>query len=255
MDFTTIILVIFAIIGAYLIFTNQVEGRAKIILLVALFIIFIVIFTNLPMFKSYNEFLSSPVSAMEASTIAGTAYKANSTSYSVSTWIYIQDWNINYGTPKNIMNRNHNPSLQLDEFENNLIIKFQTINTSSVTTPVNNIIKIPNISIQKWVNITCCFGDKTVDTYINGKLVDTFVTPNVQNISPLATTTLPFSVGNGFSGSISNTRYYNIFLSPQEAWDIYRGGFSNNMFGNFLNQFNASITFHHNEDKHEFYLM
>jgi hypothetical protein len=33
-------------------------------------------------------------------------------------------------------------------------------------------------------------------------------------------------------------------VSPQEAWDIYKGGFSDNLFGNLLNRYNATFTFY-----------
>ena len=254
-SFTTIILVLFLIIGGYLVFTNQIEGRAKMILIVALLIVFIVIFINLPMFKSYSEFVSSPLDATQPFTIPGTSY-TNSTSYSISSWIYINDWNTHLGRKKVILQRINgtkpNPSFALDEFENNLTIKFQEIATTN-NTPVLKTITIPNISIQKWVNITSCFGDKTVDTYINGKLVNTFVTDNPQNISM---TSQPVDINitpdGGFAGSISNVRYYNIFLTPQQVWDIYNSGVNSS----FLNQFNASFTFYQNQNvKAQFYLM
>jgi hypothetical protein len=32
-------------------------------------------------------------------------------------------------------------------------------------------------------------------------------------------------------------------LSPKEAWDIYTAGPTTNMFGSFLNRYNATFTF------------
>ena len=260
MSFTSIILILFAIIGGYLIFTNQIEGRAKMILIVAVFIIFIIILINLPMFKSYTEFVASPVDAMQTHTIPGSSFTVTSSSYSVSTWIYINDWNVNYGQYKNIMSRimsdgTANPSIQLDQFDNNLIIKYQTVNGSKQNpNTIDTPIVIPNVNIQKWVNITVCFGNQAIDTYINGKLIDTRVTNGAQNniISSSASTNPGFTIGNGFSGSISNSRYYDMFLTPQKVWDIYNSGVNTN----WLNQYNASFTFYQNQNvKAQFYLM
>ena len=89
-SFTTIIVVLFIIIGAYLLLTSQIEGRAKTVLLVAVVVAFIVIFINLPMFKSFSEGVKSPQSTLVASTIS--SYEVT-TSYSLSMWIYINDWN------------------------------------------------------------------------------------------------------------------------------------------------------------------
>ena len=254
-SFTSIILILFLTIGTYIVFTNQVEGRSKMILIVALLIIFIVIFINLPMFKSYSELLTSPTDATKPYSISSSQYTVSSTSYSISTWIYIQDWNTNYGIVKTILDRASNPTISLSETSNDLIIAFQTGNPS--LTPNSHTITIDNISIQKWVNITVCFGDNNVDTYINGKLVNTYVISEPQHISPSETPS-PISItqNGGFSGSISNLRYYNSFLTPQQVWDIYNAGFGSNMLSNFLNQYNASFTFYQNQNvKAQFYLM
>lgn len=260
MDITTILMVIFVIIGGYILTTSEIEGNAKLVLTILIVIVTVIVVINLPMFNSFYTFNTSPVDAMKPLKIAGTAYSATSTSYSLSTWIYISDWNVNYGAPKPIITRQiqnmSNPAIYLDSNVNNLIIDFATFNTSAPQTGIPNKITIENISIQKWVNITVCFGDKTVDTYINGKLVNTYVTNNPQYVTPQSSTvTNPdFTITGapGFSGSTANTRYYDRFLTPQDAWDIYNSGFGNN----WLNQFNASFTFYQNQnEKAKFYLM
>ena len=260
MDITTIIMILFVIIGAYLLTTDQIQGTSKLVLTIFIVIITVIILVNLPMFNSYYEFTSSVLPATSPTIIPGTSYTAASSSYSVSTWIYIDDWNTGYGKVKTIMNRQmtapkatkttDNPGIYLDGNVNDLLINFTTIDGAV------NSIKIENISIQKWVNITICFGDKTVDTYINGKLVKTYVTkfPQIGVTQSSESTNPGFSItpDGGFGGSIANTRYYDRFLTPQESWDIYTKGFNNN----WLNQFNASFTFYQNQNvKAQFYLL
>jgi hypothetical protein len=250
--FTTIILFLFVIIGAYLIFTNSIEGRAKIVLIIVVLIVFIYIFINLPIFNSYSEATTSPVSA--GSQVIQDKYDTTpTTSYSLSTWIYINDWATSLGNNKIICQRSYgaatdNPTLSLDKNQNNLIVKFNTYTDSTNTTGSSQTISVPDIPIQKWVNIITCFGDNKVDTYINGKLVNTFVTQTPQYLPPL--TTLPPIIwtptGKSYSGYISNSRYYARFLTPQEVWDIYKKGFSNNMLGSFLSQYNAAFVFSKN---------
>jgi hypothetical protein len=260
MDITTILMVLFVIIGGYLLTTDQIEGTSKLVLTIFVVIITVIVVINLPMFNSFYTFNTAPVGADKPLKIVGTTYKASSSSYSLSTWIYISDWNVNYGAQKPLIQRKiqgmNNPYMYLDNNVNNLMIEFATFNTSAPNTGINNVIKIENISIQKWVNITVCFGDKTVDTYINGKLVNTYVTNNPQYVIPqTSTVTNPdFTITGapGFSGSTANTRYYDRFLTPQDAWDIYTGGFNNN----WLNQFNASFTFYQNQnEKAKFYML
>jgi hypothetical protein len=390
LSFTTIILMLFIIVGCYLIFTSQIEGRAKTIIIIAVFICFVYIFMNLNLFKSYTESKSSPVDAYTIQTV--TDVDTTSTSFSLSTWIYISDWNS--GVNKTIFSMTnpivttYSPKLTLGPYSNDLVITYYTtpstvnnekwsaLNTAlnayqaaktawilasnnerdadtgnlfsevdaagkgktpllsttlpvtlstatatartevqttraaydggtsanitftssnrTTTTPFSRInatisetelgkttlsgyansalktyndnkpsntqlewtgdqqnfsketITIKEISIQKWVNIVITFGDNTVDTYINGKLVDSHVsTGSVQRVSNVASdSTLSWG---GFTGYISSSRYYPTFLSPQEAWSIYKEGFSDNLLGNFLNQYNAKFTFTQNQ--------
>jgi hypothetical protein len=108
-------------------------------------------------------------------------------------------------------------------------------------------IKIPNLNIQKWVNITVCFNTNNTDTYINGKLIDTDVHRN-----PLFTPEnkdanrgkLILAKEPGFSGKIGLTRYYGRVISPQEAWNVYKQGPTVNLFGSLLNRYNATFTFY-----------
>ena len=87
---------------------------------------------------------------------------------------------------------------------------------------------------------------KSLDSYINGKLVDSHINNgSVQKVSETAkNTTLNWG---GFTGYISSSRYYPYFLAPQEVWKIYTAGFSSNLLGNFLNQYNAKFTFSQNQ--------
>lgn len=206
---------------------------------------------NLPIFQSYSEATKSPTSAGKQ--VIQSKYDSTSTSYSISSWIYINDWSTNLGLTKIICTRSYtnatnNPTIALDTNQNNLVIKF---NTYDGTSPAEKMIKIPDIPIQKWVNIVTCFGDNKVDTYINGKLVNTFVTEHPQYLPQMTDATKPSitwtPTGQSFSGYISNTRYYGRFLSPQEVWEIYKGGFSNNMLGNYLSQYNAAFIFSKNQ--------
>jgi hypothetical protein len=234
-SFTTIIVVLFIIIGGYLIFTNQIEGRAKMIIIIAVLVCFIYILMNLDMFKSYTESKSSPADASIIQT--STKVDTTSTSFSLSTWIYITDWNP--GVTKTIFSGSDNcPTLTLGPNVNDLIINYETTSTESIT--------IHDINIQKWVNIVICFGDNNVDSYINGKLVDSHINNgSVQKVSETASnTTLSWG---GFTGYISSSRYYPYFLAPQEVWKIYTAGFSSNLLGNFLNQYNAKFTFSQNQ--------
>ena len=252
-SFTSIIIILFLIIGLYILATGQAEGRAKIVLVVSLLVVFIVILTNISIFKSYSEGITYPTATTTESILGDTNSKYElSTSYSLSMWIYISDWNNNLGKEKVIVQRTVNdsvvnPKISLDPYKNTLNIDYELyrVDTSNPSHQSGERIKVENIAIQKWVNIIVCFGDNKIDTYINGKLEKSTLTPNSQYV-PTADGTYPFTfnpANSTYNGYISNSRYYARFLSPQESWDIYKEGFINSLFGNFLNQYNATFIF------------
>ena len=246
------------IIGAYLIFTEAVEGRAKLILIVIIGIMTIALIFSMGLFSGSKKILDSPVFA---NTTITPLSKYNYTSnFSLTTWIYVNDWNLFNGSRKEIIKRVLNdtshPCMYLDPYENQLNIDFSTGN--GVTQTIN----IPNINTQKWVNITCCFSNTNVDTYINGKLVDTTIPTNSLYFPTITAGNKQLDIhicpnGIGYSGSISNTYYYDYILTPQDAWNIYKKGYSNNILGNMLNKYNASFTFYENQKQvgDPFYIM
>ena len=258
--FSMILFGLMIIIGGYLIMTDSVEGRAKLILIVVIAVLTIALILNLGLFSNSKKILDSPVIATSAITpLSKYNYVSN---YSLSTWIYVNDWNKFNGEDKNILvrtlNGNSSPRLYLDRYENQLNIDYSTGNNENV---VKKTINIPNINTQKWVNITCCFSNTNIDTYINGKLVDTTIPGNNLYYPTIeaGNAQLNFNVcpdSKGFSGFISNTYYYPEILTPQKAWDIYKKGFSSNMLGNLLNKYNAKFTFYDNQNEvAKFYIM
>jgi hypothetical protein len=255
-SFTSIIVILFLIIGVYILATGQSEGRAKIVLIVSLLVVFIVLMTNMSFFNSYTKGIAYPTPTTTETTIGNADNKYTlSSSYSLSMWIYISDWNNNLGTSKIICERTvtgniKNPSIYLDKYKNKIKIDFATYRIEGQTAnPVLSTIEVDNIAIQKWVNVIVCFGDNKIDTYINGKLEKSSLTNNTQFV-PL-TGLFPFTFnpkGRTYNGYISSVRYYARFLSPQESWDIYKEGFSNSLFGNFFNQYNATFKFQKGEE-------
>jgi hypothetical protein len=252
-SFTSIVVILIIIVGSYLVVTDAVQGRAKIILIVFVAIFGILLLSSLSMFKSYYNLVESPVSAMNTTTINKSKLGDVTERYSISTWIYINDWNTNFGNVKNVVSyargtdSTGNFEIKLDSNLNDIKIIIPTKNSSSTYSTQE--VSIPNISIQKWVNIIVCVDTNNADIYINGKLVqsvpllNTSATPSSQNDITFGNST------NGFNGSISGARFYNKFLTPQECWTIYTDGFSDSLLGSFMNRYNASLVFYKDQQK------
>jgi hypothetical protein len=249
---TSILLVIVFILAIYFVLTDQVTGTTKIILVIFILVLGLLLASSLSMFKTYNQVLDSPKPANAEFVYSDLPIPT--ASFSLSTWIYIDDWNTEFGSEKNILSLDRpgaTPTqLILDKNENNLLIRYDVYDGQvGSTRMLNQTITIQNIPIQKWVNIVVCFDANSTDTYINGKLIDTQLNPSPL-FTPKKADKLYLCKGNkGFSGSISNSRYYGRFLSPQEVWDIYKGGFSDNLFGNLLNRYKANFTFYQDSEE------
>ena len=204
----------------------------------------------------------------------------NSTNFSYSIWFNVNDWNYKYGQPKIIFGRMNTlsnaastaqtnyedgtttsfdpsdatgpcPIVSLAPLENNLIVSLACFaNMQNQTNevkpfPNKNFIMhkciVPNVPIQKWVNLLISVYGRTLDIYLDGKLVKTCPLPGVPKINqnaPIYITPL-----GGFSGWTSKLQYFANSTDPQTAWSIYKKGYANGLFsgsGNY--QVNVSVT-------------
>lgn len=151
----------------------------------------------------------------------------NSNNYAYSAWMYVEDWSYRYGEPKIVLGRldeqmEPSPSIQLGAIENNLKVSVACYPTSENDKFTIHNCTVDNIPLQKWVNVIVSLYNRTLDVYLDGKLVRTCVLPGVAKISndaPIYITPL-----GGFSGYTSNVQYYPNSLNPQQAYNIYRAG-------------------------------
>ena len=228
-----------------------------IIFIVILIILIIIII------RSYivnNNVLTKLSDAKTMQTISAgslaTSSNTGSTNYAYSIWFYINDWNYRYGEPKIIFARKElsnmsntgdtiqgthpQPSVSLGAIANDLIIEL-SVNSDTVQriTPIPPC-TIQNVPIQQWVNFTMSVYGKTLDTYINGKLVKTCILPGI----PYINNTLDVIVtpGGGFDGSTTKLAYYPNSLNPEQAWNIYEDGYSGGMLSNLTGSYQLNIS-------------
>lgn len=236
------------------------------IVLTILVIVLIVMFFIYVLKDPYT--LQSLQNAQNSTTIKATSLATNgsnipSSNFAYSIWFYINDFNYRYGEPKVIFGRmgsqsNSNsgsvtglsgldpcPAVVLGAVENNLDISLgcfpginQTPTTPGGKTIVHNC-RVSNIPVQKWVNLTISVYGRSLDVYIDGKLVKTCLLPGVANInnnSDIYVTPL-----GGFNGWTSKFQYYPNSLNPQEAYNIYAKGYGGNPFSNLIKGYQVQI--------------
>jgi hypothetical protein len=168
--------------------------------------------------------------------------------FSYSIWFYVNDWNYRLGDNKVIFGRmddgtgtitgitgvNPSPLVVLTPTENNLNVYLQC---QGVTEP--NMCSIDNVPIQKWVHLLVSVYNRTMDLYLDGKLVRTCLLPGVPQIS---NTDVEITPEGGFSGWTSKFQYYPSALNPQDAWNIYSQGYGGNMFSNLIKSYQVQFS-------------
>lgn len=198
--------------------------------------------------------------------------------FTYSIWLYVNDWNYNYGNYKPIFGKYVGASTNAGKGQSyieQLESCHQTYSSSScdslLPSPVvtfdknnNDILiymagsdeifkcKVSNIALQKWVNLTISLHKKTLDIYINGKLSKTCVLPSVPKLDATKQDVFICSGDNeddkGFSGYTSKFQYLPYSTNPQQAYDIYTNGFGDmsSLMGDFKFKFslleNGNIT-------------
>jgi hypothetical protein len=81
---------------------------------------------------------------------------------------------------------------------------------------------IPELPLQRWVNISIAVNGKTVDVYIDGKLSRSCVLSAPFRVDAgYNATVLEYG---GFGGQIANTMMYDTALNPEEVYKNYMSG-------------------------------
>jgi len=195
-------------------------------------------------------------SAQTASTISASSLSTNgssvpSTNFAYSVWFYINDWNYRYGEKKVIFGRmgamsgensgsisgvngvDPCPAVVLEGVENNISVSlgcYPGSNQQPTTKGGKTIVhtcSVANVPIQKWVNLIISVYGRTMDMYIDGKLVRTCLLPGVASVNNDAN--IYVTPSGGFDGWTSKLQYYPNPLNPQEAWNIYTQGYTNGL--------------------------
>ena len=181
---------------------------------------------------------------ISASSLANSVSTSN---FTYSLWINVDDWNYRFGEEKVLISRkdglkNPAPKISLGAIENNLIVDLACYPNEKSKDAQQHRCEIKNIPLQTWTHILVSLYNRTLDMYLNGKLVRTCVLPGVAKIDPKADVTI--TPGGGFSGWSSNFHYWNRASNPQQAFNVYRDGFGGGrLFGGFFDRYRLRLSF------------
>jgi hypothetical protein len=185
--------------------------------------------------------------------LASSSSTGNTSNFTYSIWFFIDDWNYRYGESKVIFGRMTTgsgkkepcPSVTLGAIQNNITVSLAVYpGLDEVPEDGTNYIVhscgISNVPIQRWCNLFMSVYGRTLDLYLDGKLVRTCVLPGVAKIdsnAPIFITPM-----GGFSGWTARFQYWPDSSNPQKAWDIYKDGYGGSILGSIFGKYTVKVS-------------
>jgi hypothetical protein len=153
-----------------------------------------------------------------------------------SVWLFISNlYSGNTGTYKHIFSKgnsnlqengliypNNAPGLYIAPNSNTLVVLMNTFNV------INEEIQIPDIPINKWVNVIIRCQSTTLDVYINGTIARSI---NLVGVPKQNYGDVYVAMNGGFTGYISNLWYYNYALGTAAIQRIASNGPNTKLIG------------------------
>ena len=140
------------------------------------------------------------------------------------------------GSIENIKQLEPCPAVILGAMENNIAVSLSCFASpesqlhSGVTSNTTvHTCAVTNIPIQRWVNLIISVYGRTLDIYIDGKLVRTCLLPGIASVKRNAD--IFVTPMGGFDGWTSKLQYWPNSFNPQQAWNTYTQGYRSSIFG------------------------
>jgi hypothetical protein len=190
---------------------------------------------------------------IEATELASSTTSGSTSNFTYSIWFFIDDWNYRYGEPKVIFGRMTTgtgekqpcPSVVLGPIQNNIVVSLAVFpGLDEVPENGENFIvhncPVANVPIQRWCNIFISAYGRTLDLYLDGKLVRTCVLPGVAKID--ATAPAYVTPMGGFSGWTARFQYWPESSDPQKAWNVYKAGYGGSLLGGLFGRYTVKVS-------------
>jgi len=175
--------------------------------------------------------------------------------FTVSTWIYVNNWSYRSGFGKSIISvggpnfdtiriylggykpklhvrlhtRDSNVASSATDMTSESLAKATQNATFNILQPDSGLMDssqlcdLPEIELQRWVNITVAVNGRTVDVYLNGKLARSCVLPKMFKVDAGGYSANLLAYG-GFGGILSTTTMYDAALNPEQVYKNYMAG-------------------------------
>lgn len=148
--------------------------------------------------------------------------------FTYSTWIMIEDLVYKQGTYRHIFHKgndnanangmnspNNAPGLYIAPNKNNLVVRMNTFND------IDEEVIIPDVPLNKWINIVIRVEGRTLDVYINGTIS---VRHTLNGVPKQNYGNVYVNTNGGFDGFLSKLQYWNYALSTNKILDVANDG-------------------------------
>ena len=180
---------------------------------------------------------------------------SNSSNFMYSIWFFIDDYTVNLPKFKMISSiigmydiaqcqsssSLFNSGLDVVLSPNNNDLGIGITTSTSGGCPYYTIYWVQNIPLQKWNCLIISVTDRTMDVYLEGKLINSYILEGFYMPPNKQTLYLGNNVSNYFNGFITRARFQAGGVSPQEAYNIYKKGINSSTFGDFFNKYRLKI--------------
>lgn len=184
----------------------------------------------------------TPVDGTQKKVIsAGEIPLGEGSDYGVQFWMYIKDWNYQFGQEKVIMERVasadskvFSPRISLHPTDNSLnvsvsIFPSSTSVGSSVPAASNDTsaagdsftCTVENVPLQSWFAVSVTVFQRNLDIYLNGRLVKSCVLPGIPKP---AVGDMVIAPRKGFSGSLCTLKHTPGMIGPSDAMAFFNAG-------------------------------
>lgn len=170
----------------------------------------------------------------------------NTSNYTFSIWYYVTQWNPVKAGRVPLISSDHGFSIAMAGESNDLKIQIPETAIGNKKPGDKVSCSVYNVPLQRWTNVIVSVYGRTVDVYIDGKLVKTCLLEHPGMGPGRSGCVSPYIDGemgpNAINGYTANGQYWDSATSPQQAYNIYKNGFSGSM-ANIFDKYRLKVAF------------
>ena len=200
---------------------------------------------------SYTQIASMQKASIKTTLPANTLPQNNNpANFSLSMWFYITSWSCSAGTApsKNLFSiigtgvgaAADKFYIRLGSCQNDLDVGISCTSTGGSQSSVCH---VKNVPLQRWVCLIVSVYGRTLDIYLDGKLVRTCVLSGTSDALTSQSSLTNLVIGGGFDGFITSVKYKAAPVNPQESWNTYTDGYGGSMMQDILNKYKIKLSF------------